>query len=122
MLISILLVSGIIPILYSLGTDWIMPSLLMIYCFFAIFGSLLALIGQAGADEFNNYRQDGRNYKNENYNESNTNPYYSFTSQEKRKNGGFTDKEVIDKKKLIRKKLEIKKLIKEKNENKERVC
>lgn len=113
---SIVLLSAIIPLLYSLQTSWDIPGFLVLYIFLVLISAIFVGVGLFGKDEFYIYREEGKNYSSSAYHkqENHTNTYYDTQILEKRKNGGLTDKEVITKKKSIRKELEIKKIIKHK--------
>jgi hypothetical protein len=118
MVFSIIMLSALVPLIYSLQSNWEIPDILVLYIMFTLFGGVMILIGQAGKDEFYDYRQEGKNYGS-GYSKPNTvytNTWYSPESIEKRKNGGITDKEVLERKKLIRRKLEKKKLLETKEE------
>ena len=117
---TLVVLSVVVPIVYSTQTDWEIPGLLILYIFFVVVIGFFALIAWAGNDGYDDdYRMDGKTYGktyNGDYIAPTINTYTSPNSIEKRKNGGLTDKEVLDKKKLIRKKLEAKKLIERKEE------
>lgn len=106
----------VIPIVIMAATGWEIPGFLIFYDF--IF-CLVVLIGLVGALDNKHYEQEGgyndcRGYQNpsninKTYGYNNT--FFSLNYREKERNGGFTDDEVKEKKKLIRKKLEKKKLL-----------
>ncbi len=121
LIFSLVILSAIIPIIISFQSDWIMPDLLMLWVFVVFFIGFFMVISWAGGkDEFDEYRQSGRNYNSGTYSKNRTpiytNTYYNPDAVEKRKNGGITDKEVLERKKLIRRKLEKKKILETKEE------
>lgn len=115
----------VVPIVVSLVTGWEIPGILIFYDFIFGFVVLLMMVGLSDGRQYE--REGGYNdcygYQNPtninrtyNYN----NPYFNPVSKEKERNGGFTDKEVQEKKQLIRKKLEKSRLL-DKNRKKEGV-
>lgn len=118
-LLSLAILLFVIPIVYSLLTDWEVQGFFIFYDF--IFGLcfLIWLIGLADNREYeregggyNGYQGYNNTNKTYGYNNPNYhNSYYNPINREKERNGGFTDKEVQTKKQLIRKKLEKRKLL-----------
>lgn len=120
-LLSSAILLFIIPIGYSLFTDWVITGFYIFYD--VIFGLcfLLWLIGSVDSNRsekeggYVGYKRYDNTEKTYGYNILN---YYNPIDREKEKNGGFTDKEVIIKKQMIRKNLENKKFLeKEEIEN-----
>lgn len=102
----------VIPIVVTSLTDWEIPGFLIFYDF--IFG-FIVLIMLASALDNKHYEQEGGGYNDcRGYQRpSNINRTYGYNdtfftpfNREKERNGGFTDKEVVLKKQLIREKLE----------------
>lgn len=120
LIFSVVVLSAIIPLIISSQTDWRIPDLLVLWVFIVFSIGFFMVISWAGRDDFDEYRQSGRNYNSGSYSKTHTsvhtNTYYSPDAIEKRKNGGITDKEVLERKKLIRRKLEKKKLVETKEE------
>jgi hypothetical protein len=97
-LIIFLILSVIVPIIISIKFDWQLPQFLLLYdCFVFIIGSFVLI----ARNENKYYDQHKEDVLDESWS------YYNTEDKEKRNNGGLTNKELIDRKKHIRKKLKL---------------
>ena len=107
--ILLLLILVIPPILCNIF-DWEIPTVYIIYAVIMGFKYFFMMLGAVddGHSGYNNYNNNHWNTGStgSTYTKPVTNPYkFEANGNEKFRNGGLTDKEVMDRKKLIRKKL-----------------
>jgi hypothetical protein len=103
----------IIPIIYSCINDWKIPDFLIFYDFMFVLMALIMLGCISDNDRSDNiYNITQNQSKTYGYSHS----FYNPEVREKIRNGGLTDKEVIDRKQLIRKRIEKIKTVKNKEE------
>lgn len=105
----------VVPIVYCMASDWTIPGILIFYDFMFGLIVIVMLLNSTDTDRYNGehgYKDDGyHSSASQNKTNGYHNPFYDPLTTEKRKNGGLTDKEVVDRKQLIRKKLEKKNIL-----------
>jgi len=95
-LLTVSILIFIIPIIMSVKFDWVIPQILVVYdCFFVMV--LFIMLISRNEDKYDENK----------FVSNNSFKYYNTEEIEKRKNGGLTNKEIIDRKKHIRKKLKL---------------
>jgi hypothetical protein len=106
----------IIPIIYSCINDWKIPDLLIFYDIMFVLMVLIMLGCISDNDRSNNVHDVYDITQNQSKTYGYSRSFYNTEIGEKTRNGGLTNKEVSDRKQLIRKRIEKIKTIKDKEE------